>query len=147
MVNPHQSTANFRASQVINSQVSAALVFVFQPAETLGLAGFFVADEFEEDGLAELGEDCDYVAFGEFVGETAKVDVCCVAVVDVPGSVWRAMVVVVSLQMRPRQSCVQRAYSHAVLDLLLVQRLDRAYLVHRSSYLACSGCPGAVVRG
>jgi hypothetical protein len=35
-----------------------------------------------------LGEYRDDVAFGEIVGEAAKVDEGCIAVVDMPGRVW-----------------------------------------------------------
>jgi hypothetical protein len=36
------------------------------------------------DGLAELGEDCDDVAFAELVGETADVDIGGVVPVIMP---------------------------------------------------------------
>lgn len=90
MINADQPAANLSTSNVVDCQVAAALVFVLEPAEAFGLAGFFVANEFEEDGLAVLGEDCDDVPFGEFVGEAAEVDVGGIAVVDVPGGVWSA---------------------------------------------------------
>lgn len=89
MINPYQPATDLRSAQVIDSQVRAALVFVLEPPETFALAGLLVAHELEEDGLAELGEYGYHVAFGEFVGEAAEVDVGRVAVVDVPGCVGR----------------------------------------------------------
>lgn len=84
MVDPNQSPTYLGAAQIIDGEVCAALVLVFQPAEALGFARFFVADQLEEDGLAELREDGDDVSFRELVRQAAEVDVGCVAVVDVP---------------------------------------------------------------
>lgn len=88
VVDPQQSPSDFCAAEIVDRQVGAALVFVLEPAEALGLARLLVAHELEEHRFAELGEDRDDVAFGEVVGEAAKVDKGRVAVVDVPGRVW-----------------------------------------------------------
>lgn len=90
MINPYQPPADLRASQVIDSQVCAALILVLEPPETFALTRLLVAHELEEDGLAELREDGDHVAFRELVRQAAEVDVSRVAVVDVPGRVGRA---------------------------------------------------------
>lgn len=75
------------AAEVVDGQVAAPLVLVFQPAEAPALAGFLVAHEADPDGLAILGEDCDDVSFGQVEVEAADVDVGRVAVVGVPGCI------------------------------------------------------------
>lgn len=126
VVHPYKPAADLCATNVIDCQVGAPLVLILQPAEALGLAGLLVAHEFDEYGLAELGEYGDYVAFGEFVGEAAKVDVGSVAVVRVPGCIWRAG----WASVRHSMGGSGLEYLHAVFDLLLIERLDSAYLVH-----------------
>lgn len=80
-----------RSSQVIHGQVRATLILILEEREPFGLAGLLVADELDERGFPELGEDGDDVAFGEVEGEAADVDVGGVGVVAVPGGFWCAV--------------------------------------------------------
>lgn len=88
MVDAQLSAADFCAAQIVDGQVGAALVLVLEPTKALGFTGFLVADEFEEDGLAELREYGNDVALGEFVWQAAKIDKSRIAVICVPGSFW-----------------------------------------------------------
>lgn len=90
VVHTDHPSADSRTSQIIHGQIGAPLVFIFQPAETPALARLAVARQLEENRLAELGEDCDDIAFGKLIGEAAEVDKGGVAVVDVPGGVGGA---------------------------------------------------------
>lgn len=64
VVDADEPVADGGAAEVVDGQVGAALVFVLEPAEALGFAGLFVARQLEPDGLAELREDGDDIAFG-----------------------------------------------------------------------------------
>lgn len=90
VVHTDQAASNCCTTKVVHSQVRATLVFVLEPAEAPALAGVAVARQLQEDGLAELGEDCDDIAFGELKWEAAKEYEGGVAVVDVPGGIGRA---------------------------------------------------------
>jgi hypothetical protein len=130
MVHANHAASDGGAAQVVHSQIGAALVLVFQPPETLGLARLVVAGELDKDRLAELGEYGDDIALGELVGESAKVDECRVAVVDVPGGFWRSVQRrLASCDLRPERNGWQMNV-HSILDFLLVERLNGAYLVH-----------------
>lgn len=91
MVHTDHASANRSTAEIVHGEVRAALVLVLQPPKTLALAGLMVACELEEDGLAVLRENSDDIALRELVGEAAKVDVGCVAVIDVPGGVGGAV--------------------------------------------------------
>jgi hypothetical protein len=80
----YQSPSDLRTAKVIHGQISTPLVFILEPAEALGLSSLLVACKLEKYGFAELGEDCDDVAFGQLVRQAAKVDIGCVAVVYMP---------------------------------------------------------------
>lgn len=90
VVDAYHPTANLCAAEVVHGQVGASLVLILEPAEALGFAGFVVAGELQKYWLAELGEDGNDVAFGEFVRESAKVHKGRVAVVGVPGCIGGA---------------------------------------------------------
>lgn len=90
VIHAHHTASDLRAAEVVHGQVRAALVLVLEPTEASALAGFAVARQLQEDGLAELGEDCDDIAFGELKGEATKENERGVAVVDVPGGIGRA---------------------------------------------------------
>lgn len=90
VVHAHHAAPDGRAAKVVHSQVCAALVLILEPAEAPALAGVAVAGQLQEDGLAELGEDGNDVAFGELVGQAAEVDEGGVTVVDVPGGIGGA---------------------------------------------------------
>lgn len=77
------------AAKIVNSQITAPLVLVLEPCEALALARLLVAHQAHPHGFAVLGEDCDDIAFGKVEWKAANVDVGCVAVIGVPGSVWR----------------------------------------------------------
>lgn len=132
MVDADQPPVDLRAAHVVDSEVGAALVLELEPAEALRLARLLVARELEEGGLAELAEDGDHVAFRELVGQAAEVDEGRVAVVDVPGGVGAAAggrVGQLWLLALEGWSALG-GDSHSMLDLLLVQLLYGAYLVH-----------------
>ena len=59
---------------------------ILEEGEAFGFACFLVAHEVEIGRLAELGEDCDNVAFGEVKGKPANEDEGCAAIVGVPRS-------------------------------------------------------------
>lgn len=84
MVYTNHSSQDRRSTQVINSKVRTALVFVLQERKASTLSCFFVADEVHVHWFSELRTDGYHVSFGEVVGEAADVDVSCVAVVCVP---------------------------------------------------------------
>lgn len=84
MIDTDHSSADIGAAQVIYRQVCAALVFVLEPSEAFGFARLLVPRELQEDGLAELRENGDDVAFSQVVGQAAEINKCRVAVVDVP---------------------------------------------------------------
>ena len=88
MVHSYDPLRDLRATKIVNRKVGAALILVLEPTEALGLACFLVARKFQKGWIAKLGEDCDYIAFGEFEREATEVDVGRVAVVDVPGRLW-----------------------------------------------------------
>lgn len=67
MIHPHHSAPDGRPAEVVHGQVGAALVLVLEPAEAFRLAGLLVSRQLQPHGLAELGEDRDYVAFRHLV--------------------------------------------------------------------------------
>lgn len=126
MVDPDEPASYLRASDVIHGQVCAPLVLVLQPAEPAALARLLVARELDVDGFAVLAEDGDDVAFREGEGQTAKGDPCRVPVVDVPRGV---------------------GVVDASLELLLVESLDGANLIHRCLGMAAVGLLGCWAPG
>lgn len=132
MVHAHHAAPDGRAAEVVDGQVGAALVLVLEPAEAAALARLAVARQLEEDGFAELGEDGDDVALGELEREAAEEDEGGVAVVDMPGGIGgagsarrRGSVVGADRKVERESQDLQ-----SLLNLLLVELLDGAYLVH-----------------
>lgn len=78
-------------AQIVDGEVGAALVLVFEPAEAARLARFLIAGELEKGRLAILGEDGDDIALTELVWEPTEVDKGRISVVDMPGGVGRAV--------------------------------------------------------
>lgn len=86
-----QHAAEYRgAAQIVDRQVRAPLVFIFEERKALTLAGFFVADEVHMYRFAVLRENRNDVAFGQLIWKAADVDVCGVAVVGMPRCFGRA---------------------------------------------------------
>lgn len=84
VVDADEAAPDSGAAEVVNGQVGAALVLIFEPAEAAALARVAVARQLEEGRLAVLREDGDDVALGELEGQPAEEDEGRVAVVDVP---------------------------------------------------------------
>lgn len=144
VVDADHAAVDGRAAQVVHDEVGAALVLVLEPAEAARLARLLVAGELEEGRLSELGEDGDDVALAELVGEPAEVDEGRVAVVDMPGGVGGAVCRsdVLACAVGGGLCSIFLSfwgwYAHSLLDLLLVELLDRSYLVHGGWRRGCA---------
>lgn len=90
MIDLEHSSHERNTPQVIHGEVRAPLIFIFQKRISFRFSALLVAHEIDVDRLAELRENRDDIAFGEAVWKPADVNVCCVAVVCVPGSFCRS---------------------------------------------------------
>lgn len=90
MIHTNHAASNGRAAEIVHGQVRASLILVLEPPKAPALAGVAVARKLQENGLAELGEDGDDIAFREFKRKAAKVDKGGVAIVDMPGGIGGA---------------------------------------------------------
>lgn len=64
MVHTNEATTNLCSAKVVDCQIGAPLILIFEPSKALRLARLFVANEFEKDRLPKLGENCYDIAFG-----------------------------------------------------------------------------------
>lgn len=85
MIDPQHTTQHLGAPEIIHREITTALVLVLEKRKPFALARFLVPDQGQVCRVAELREYDRYIAFCQLVVEPADVDVCGVAVVDMPG--------------------------------------------------------------
>lgn len=84
MINPQHPPQHCRTTEVVDCEIRAALIFVLEKCEAPTLACFFVADQINMDGFAELRKNCHDVALREVIRKTSDVDPGGIAVVGMP---------------------------------------------------------------
>ena len=88
MVYSDNSIKNFCSSKIVYCEVRTPLIFILKERKAFWLAGLLIADKVDKGGFAKLWEDGNYVAFGEFEGKSAYVDVCSISIIGMPGGIW-----------------------------------------------------------
>lgn len=85
MIDPYNPFQNPYPVKIIYSQYRWALILVTNKAETFRLASIFVANKIDIDHFAILGEDADYVTFGQIERKATHEYPGAVPVLVVPG--------------------------------------------------------------
>lgn len=84
MINPQHPPQHRRATEIVDCEIRATLIFVLEKCEAPTPACFFVADQIDMHRFAELRKNCHDVALREVIGKTSDVDPGRIAVVGMP---------------------------------------------------------------